>query len=331
MKAAVRALVLEPDALTSVVDHMGTLADPLRCRVLLVLERQELTVSELCAILQLPQSTVSRHLKTLADAGWVASRRDGTSRFYGTDLDALDSGARRLWPLVREQVSGGAGAAQDARRLASVLARRRSTSEAFFATASGQWDRLRADLFGETFHLHALLGLLDPDAVVADLGCGTGALSSLLAPHVRRVVAVDGSPDMLTAARRRLRQHANVDVRLGTLEQLPLEGASLDIAIMALVLHHVPDPARALSECARVLKVGGRALVIDMLPHDRAEYRHQMGHVWLGFSESQMRKLLSAAEFGQVRIHPLPIDADVKGPAVFVASARRNEERRTKD
>jgi ArsR family transcriptional regulator len=80
-----------------------------------------------------------------------------------------------------------------------------------------------------------------------------------------------------------------------------------------------------------VLKVGGRALVIDMLPHDRAEYRHQMGHVWLGFSESQMRKLLSAAEFGQVRIHPLPIDADVKGPAVFVASARRNEERRTKD
>jgi len=141
---------------TPILDHMAALADPIRVRMLLPLERHELTVSELCAVLQLPQSTVSRHLKTLADDGWVVSRRDGTSRFYGMALDGLDSGARQLWPVIREQVAGN-GTDQDERRLQSVLRRRRAKSEAFFSSASGQWDRLREELFGERVHLTALL------------------------------------------------------------------------------------------------------------------------------------------------------------------------------
>ena len=142
---------------TQILDHMAALADPIRCRMLLPLERHELTVSEICSVLQLPQSTVSRHLKTLADDGWVASRRDGTSRFYGMVLEDLDPGAQRLWPLIREQVSANNGADHDERRLKSVLTRRRSKSEEFFASASGQWDHLRSELFGDRFHLHALL------------------------------------------------------------------------------------------------------------------------------------------------------------------------------
>jgi len=321
MKSA-SVLAVERNAMDSMLEHMATLADPLRCRVLLVLDRHELTVSELCAILQLPQSTVSRHLKTLSDAGWVASRRDGTSRYYSLAIDELDGGARRLWPLMREQVAATTGANQDQRRLDSVLARRRSKSEEFFSSASGQWDRLRAELFGQSFHLHALLGLLDPNLVVADLGCGTGQLSELVAPYVRQVIAVDGSREMLDEARRRLNARA-VDLRLGTLEALPIEDGVVDVAMMGLVLHHVPDPSRALAECARVLKPGGRALVIDMLPHDRVEYQQQMGHVWLGFPESQLRKLLGAAGFMDVTIRALPIDADAKGPALFAAVARR--------
>lgn len=316
-------VVAERDALASVVDHMATLSDPLRCRMLRVLEQQELTVSELCAVLQLPQSTVSRHLKTLADAGWAASRRDGTSRYYTMSLVDLDTGAHRLWPLVREQVSGAAGTEQDDRRLASVLDRRRLKSEAFFSSASGKWDRLRTELFGDSFHLRALLGLLDPHAVVGDLGCGTGALSDLVAPYVSRVVGVDGSPDMLAAARRRMRSRDTVDLRLGSVERLPIEDDELDTAIMALVLHHVPDPAKALSECARVLKTGGRALVVDMLPHDRVEYQQQMGHVWLGFPEAQIARLMTAAGLADVRVHQLPIDDAAKGPALFAAVAAK--------
>src|SRR5258705_5617805 len=129
--------------------------------MLLILERHELTVSELCAVLQLPQSTVSRHLKTLSDASWVASRRDGTSRYYTLALDERDAHTRRLWSLLREQIATTAGADQDARRLKGVLRRRQTKSEEFFASAAGQWDRLRRELFGGMSALHALPALID--------------------------------------------------------------------------------------------------------------------------------------------------------------------------
>ena len=169
-----------------ILDHMAALADPIRCRILLPLERHELTVNEICSVLQLPQSTVSRHLKTLADDGWVVSRRDGTSRFYGMAMQELDPGAQRLWPLIREQVAGTNGAEQDERRLKTVLAKRRSKSEEFFASASGQWDHLRGELFGDRFHLHALLALIDPAMTIGDLGCGTGQVSAQRRRAARR-------------------------------------------------------------------------------------------------------------------------------------------------
>ena len=306
-----------------ILDHMAALADPIRCRMLLPLERHELTVTEICSVLQLPQSTVSRHLKTLADDGWVVSRRDGTSRFYGMALEELDPGAQRLWPLIREQVSGTNGADQDERRLKSALSRRRSKSEAFFASASGQWDHLREELFGDRFQLHALLALLDPALVVGDIGCGTGQVSALVARHVAQVIAIDGSIDMVQAARLRLKGAHHVDVRRGDIEALPIDDAQLDVAIVALVLHHVPDPGRALSEVRRVLKPRGRVLVVDMLPHDRAEYQQQMGHVWLGFSEKTMKKYLDGAGFERAQVTPLPTEEAAKGPSLFVATAMK--------
>ncbi|MBI3049391.1 MAG: metalloregulator ArsR/SmtB family transcription factor [Acidobacteria bacterium] len=310
--------------MVAILDHMSALADPTRCRILLLLEQHELTVSELCAVLRLPQSSVSRHLKTLADDDWVVSRRDGTSRFYSMPLDDLDSGASRLWPLIREQVAGTATAGQDEQRLRGVLARRRARSQEFFANAAAGWDRLRGDLFGDTFYLWALLGLIDPSLTVGDLGCGTGQLAETLAPHVHRVIAVDASPDMLTAARTRLGGFPNVDVRQGELETLPLQAGELDAALLSLVLHYSPDPARALAEVARVLQPGGRVLIVDMLPHDREEYHQQMGHVWLGFSEKQISRFLTGAGFGNVRVRALPVDPDAKGPALFAAIATRH-------
>jgi ubiquinone/menaquinone biosynthesis C-methylase UbiE/DNA-binding transcriptional ArsR family regulator len=307
----------------AIFDDLSALADATRSRMLLVLERHELTVSEICGVLQLPQSTVSRHLKTLSDAGWVTSRRDGTSRYYTLALDERGAATRRLWTLLREQVSGEPAADQDARRLKATLARRQTASQAFFATAAGKWDRLRGDLFGSASHLQVLPGLLDESWVVGDLGCGTGPLTEALAPFVARVVAVDRSSDMLQAAKRRLRDFANVDLRRGELEALPLDDAMLDAATLMLVLHHLPDPAAVLAEAARVMKPGGRLLICDMLPHDREEYRQQMGHVWLGFADDHMRRLLAAAGFGRVRSAPLPAASDARGPALFVATGVR--------
>ena len=307
----------------AIFDHLSVLGDPVRCRVVRLLEEHELTVSELCEVLQMPQSSVSRHLKLLGDDGWLSSRRDGTSRLYSVPADALDAGARRLWPILREQLGALPAAGQDAHRLVEVLARRRQRSQEFFSTAAGQWDKVREDLFGAVFHLHALLPLLSPDAVVGDLGCGTGQVAAALSPWVKRVVAVDESADMLRAARDRLGALKNVGVKEGNLERLPVRDAELDIAMLSLVLHHVPDPGQALAEVGRVVKPGGRVLVVDMLPHDRAEYRQGMGHVWLGFSAKHLTKLLNSAGFGDVRVGPLPVDRAAKGPALFVAVATK--------
>lgn len=308
----------------AIFDDLTTLSDATRGRMLLILERHELTVGELCAVLQLPQSTVSRHLKTLSDSNWVSSRRDGTSRYYTLALDERDAHTRRLWSLLREQIAGTPGADQDARRLKGVLGRRQSKSEEFFASSAGQWDRLRRDLFGGASALHALPALIDPSWTIGDLGCGTGETTAALAPFVTQTIAVDRSGEMLQAARRRLRGIAGVDVRRGELEALPIADRELDAAIMVLVLHHVPDPAAVLAQAARTVKPGGRFVLCDMLPHEHEEYKQQMGHVWLGFGDDQMRRLLGAAGFTDVRIVPLPVDPEAKGPALFVASAVRS-------
>ncbi len=303
--------------------HLASLADTTRSRLLLLLDRHELTVTELCAVMQLPQSTVSRHLKALADAGWVASRAEGTSNVYTmSPRDELDAAARRLWLLVREQVGPTPAAIQDERRLQRVLAERRTKSQEFFSSSAGQWDRVRDELFGDRFHLAAMAALAGADWVVGDLGCGTGQVSAALAPFVRRVIAVDASAAMLQAARKRLHGLENVDLRRGELEALPIDDHLLDLATMMLVLHHVGEPEKALAEVSRVLKPRGRLVLVDMLPHDREHYRQQMGHVWLGFSDEQMRRMLDAAGFAEVSIVSPPVEPKAKGPALLIATAR---------
>jgi ArsR family transcriptional regulator len=309
---------------SAIHDHLASLADTTRSRILLLLDRHELTVTELCAVMQLPQSTVSRHLKALADAGWIAARAEGTSNVYTMSArEELDAPARRLWLVVREHVGPTPAATQDQRRLQRVLAERRTKSQEFFSSSAGQWDRVREELFGDRFHLAALAAFAQADWVVGDLGCGTGQVSAALAPFVSRIVAVDASAAMLQAARKRLHGIDHIDLRRGDLEALPIDDRRLDAAVMMLVLHHVPEPARALAEVARVLKPGGRLVLVDMLPHDREHYRQQMGHVWLGFREEQTSRELADAGFEQIRVVPLPPDPKSKGPALFVATATR--------
>ena len=308
---------------TAILEHLSVLSDPVRCRVLAILEQDELTVTELCGILQLPQSTMSRHLKILAEDGWVDGRRDGTSRRYMAATLAEGSPAAEVWRITRTEVADSPAAIEDRARLQRVLTDRRRRSQEYFSSAAAEWTETRASLFGHDFDRFALLALLDRTWVVGDLGTGTGEMSLHLAPFVERVIAVDESEAMIQTARARLRNESNVEVRAGRIEALPIADNELDAAMLVLVLHYVPDPATAISEAARALVAGGQILIVDMLPHDRVEYQRSMGHLWLGFNPDQIGEWLAAAGFDRPIVSPLPTDTQARGPALFATSARK--------
>jgi ubiquinone/menaquinone biosynthesis C-methylase UbiE len=203
-----------------------------------------------------------------------------------------------------------------------VLASRRSAAQAFFSESAGEWDRLRGELFGSRPEFPALLGLLDERWTVGDLGCGTGSVAEVLSPFVRRVVAVDDSAEMLAAAEQRLRDRANVELRRGDVTSLPLGDGTLDAALLVLIGHYLPDPRAAFAEVARVLRAGGRMLMVDMTPHTREEYRITMGHLWLGFSPEELEGWAREAGLLGARYTQLLPDTAAKGPALFAFTAR---------
>ena len=304
----------EPDALFR---HLDTLNEPARVRLLWALEREELGAGELCRILQQPQSTVSRHLKALQIAGWIHRRAEGTNGWFRlADLDAV---AARMWAVVGDEHARSPLAAEDAVRLSAVLDARRTDGRTFFGRMSGQWDAIRHELFGDAFLLPALCALLPPGTRVADLGCGTGQAIAALAPWAAQVIGVDREQSMLDAAATRLRGVDTVDLRLGPLEALPLDDGEVDAVLLSLVLHHVDDPPRALAEARRVLASGGRAIVVDMIAHDRAEYRWTMGHTHLGFTREAFAGDAARVGLDLRSWHPLPPAAEALGPPLFVA------------
>lgn len=306
-----------------ILDLLSALGDETRTRILVLLERSEFNVSELCQALQLPQPTVSRHLRTLSEDGWVASRSEGRMRHYRL-AEELDAPRRQLWEVVRAGVAEFPMYAADAERSRGVLAERRRRSAEFFAASAEQWDHLRRDLFGVRAEFFPLLGFLDGDWTVGDLGTGTGGVAAALAPFVRKVVGVDRSAEMLRAAGERLEATANVELREGELEDLPVADHELDLAVLSLVLHYVVDPAEALAEAFRALKPGGRLLLVEMRAHDRGpRYAEEMGHVWPGFEPGQMAAWLREAGFRHVQARPLPPDPEAQGPLLFIASGSR--------
>jgi ArsR family transcriptional regulator len=224
-----------------------------------------------------------------------------------------------MWQLLRDQASLLPAAREDERRLTAVLSERRTRSQAYFSSAAGQWDRIRRELFGDHAHYQALLSLLDSELVVGDLGTGTGHIAALLAPVVKQVIAVDDSAPMLAAARRRLRGMRNVELRRGDLNALPVGDGELDAAVLFLVLAYIEEPTVALAQVRRVVPPRGRVLVVDMLPHERDDIAREMGHVWRGFSDIQIRKWAEQAGFQETSIRPLPADPEARGPSLFAA------------
>lgn len=310
--------------LADLTQWLNALSDPARLRILRVLEREELGVGELARVLQMPQSTVSRHLKLLSESGWLVRRPAGTATLYRFVGDSIDEDARQLWIVARNRLMRFRSFDDDSERLRQVLAERAATdSRAFFGRIGGEWDALRSELFGDRFTFEALVAMLSPDWVVADLGCGTGNVAELLAPVVKKVIAIDREPAMLDAARKRLKGVGNVEFRAGDLMKLPLKDREVDAAVVVLVMHHVDHPADAVREIARAVKSSGVIMIVDMVAHDRASYRHTMGHKHLGFSEKDVRGWAVAAGLTDVRFIRLRPDMQSKGPGLFVTKMRR--------
>ncbi|MEM1211106.1 MAG: metalloregulator ArsR/SmtB family transcription factor [Planctomycetota bacterium] len=303
---------------------LSAVSDAIRLRLLHLLENHELGVSELCEVTQLPQSTVSRHLKVLGEDRWVVSRRQGTTNRYRMLLDELSLTQRAIWVLSRQQTTGGATLEQDALRLTRVLERQAGPS-GFFDQAADAWDQTREELYGRAFATRAFAGLLPAHYTVVDLGCGTGSTLADLAPWVTKVVGIDRSKPMLAAAAGRIADLSNVELHRGELDALPLQDQYADAALLVLVLAYLEDPAPVLAEMHRILKPGGTALVIDLLQHERDDFRRDMEQVRCGFSAEGFGQLLTGAGFLPPAVAALPPEPHAKAPALLMARALRPE------
>jgi SAM-dependent methyltransferase len=312
---------LRAEGLRALVGHLGALGDETRIRLLLVLDQGEMNVGELGRVLQIPLSSVSRHLKTLAEAGWVRFRSEGTARVFRL-ATATEMSDPAIWTAVRALSGGTPSVQEDRERAEVVLAERHERARAFFRSEAGQWDEVRTRLFGARLDLVPFTGLL-AGSDVADLGCGTGGLMQSMAPVAASVVGVDREPEMLAAARTRLASHAHVTLQQGELEALPIAPASVDVAFLVLVLHLVAAPPRVLAEAARILRPGGRLILLDLRPHDRHDYRESMGHLWPGFDLEVLETWLREAGFCRTATHSLPPDPEASGPLLFLTSIVR--------
>jgi ArsR family transcriptional regulator len=319
----------------SIIKILRVVADPNRLRILLLLRSEELSVAELQEILTMGQSTISTHLSQLKQAGLVEDRRTGKSSLYRLTGDAADeAGALKGHDFSRaekDNKASGASApegrpsspAQTNNFLATLLAqaaleipeapadqaamrlvlrKRQDKMRTFFDSVAG---RLGKDYVpGKSWKslAEALLRLMPP-MVIADLGAGEGSSALLLSQSAVRVIAVDTSAKMLDVARDQALRAGiqNVEYRLGDMEDIPIDSATVDLAFFSQSLHHALHPARALAEAHRILSPGGRIVILDLVKHRFEEARELYADEWLGFSESDLESMLQKAAFQNIQ------------------------------
>jgi len=329
------------------------LADATRQRLLRVLSLQELSVSELVEVLDQPQSTLSRHLKVLRQAGLLVDRRSRTTVLYaavppdrqlpghgpvarlgGNGLRRSSTGINGLRGRLLEWVGNEELDPTVQARLERVISRRSGPRRDFFESVGARWDQLRIEAFGEVFHFEALAALLPAEWTVADIGTGTGYLLPVLSSRFHRVIAVEPAGTMLEVARNRCAQISanNVVFREGSLSRLPLDNGEVDLAIASLVLHHVDWVEPALAELRRCIRVGGRLLIVEQEEHHHPEFHERMGDHWWGFSPEALAERVGQAGFAGMKVRPLctarparPHVNDV--PKLFVLTAVADKQR----
>ena len=300
-----------------------------RLRLLALLDEAELTVSELVTILGQSQPRVSRHLKLLVEGGLVERHREGAWAFFTAAHQGAGAGLVR--DILARLDRADPQLVADRARLAEARAARSASAERYFAAQAPDWDRVRALHVAEDRVESAILDAVGPGPVRAllDLGTGTGRMLELLAPRADRAIGIDGSHAMLNLARQRIGRAAlrNVQLRQGDLYALPVERDGYDLVVVHQVLHYLDEPARALREAARVLRPGGRLLVVDFAPHADESLRDLHAHRRLGFARAEIEGFLHDAglEAGEgLDLAPAPGEADKLAVSLWLARDRRN-------
>ncbi|WP_061932473.1 metalloregulator ArsR/SmtB family transcription factor [Aureimonas sp. AU22] len=291
------------------VEMLKALAEPTRFRLVLLVSAQDLTVSDLTAILGQSQPRISRHLKLLVEAGAVERHQEGSWAYFRLSDEPL---AARLVQALRESVRDEDGAlARDAERLAEVRRERAERAASYFARNAAQWDRIRSLHVPDVDVEDALLTALGPTmrfAAHLDVGTGTGRMLELLAPLCSRAIGIDASREMLAIARAKLDAAGvtQATVRQGDVYRLPGPRGGFDLVTLHQVLHYLDDPAAAIRECAGALRPGGRLAVVDFAPHTLEFLRAEHAHLRLGFSEATLSQLMRASGLEVESLQSLP-------------------------
>jgi len=280
---------------SSILKSLRVLADPNRLRILLLLEREELSVAELQEVLSTGQSRISTHLAQLKQAGLVEDRKQGKNSLYSLK-------DRQFVDLLHAAASEIPEAAEDLDTLTLVLEKRTDKVRRYFDELAGKFGRDYVPGRSWKGLAETLLQLMPP-MVIGDLGAGEGTFSQLLAQRAERVIAVDNSANMVEFGARLAQENGltNLEYRLGDLESPPIEPNSLDLAFFSQSLHHALHPARAVRAAYDLLKPGGRIVILDLKRHNFEQARELYADTWLGFSEMDLRTYLTDAGFEKVQ------------------------------
>jgi ubiquinone/menaquinone biosynthesis C-methylase UbiE len=280
---------------------LKALADPMRLRVLAAVAEEELTVGEVQEVVKSVQSSVSRNLAILRDAGFVRDRREGTNVYFSVRQDMPEE-AHGLYKSLQTKFGELPEAKADRARLEGCRRRRLQRSRNYFESVAGDWERIRKSYFDDRVTSIAIEKLLPQNLVLADIGCGTGNLTFELARFAHKVIGVDLSQEMLRRARNVAseKQLRNVEFRRGDALKLPLEARSVDAAFCVMVLHFLSDPQQAIAELCRITRAGGSVIVVDLVQHGQEWMREQMAHRWLGFERSAMEEWFRVAGVAEI-------------------------------
>jgi ArsR family transcriptional regulator len=305
-------------------DLWQILADSTRLRILALVGLEELSVAELQHILHLGQSRISTHLSVLRSARLVQARRDGKRVYYSLSR-TLSAREKQLLDAGFETLAEIPAAAKDPQALKLILEKRRQAARDYFNRVAGRAGKNFCP--GRTWaQVGPLLAAMIPPVVVADLGAGEGELSRLIAQHAKQVIAVDNSPKMVAFGKTQAaqKQITNLEYRLGDLADPPIPRESVDIVMLSQALHHAAQPAGAVLAASRILKRGGKLVILDLNQHLFDKARELYGDLWLGFSEVDLRQWMTDAGFGAISIQLLP--AEEKPPRLqpLLAVATKN-------
>jgi len=281
--------------MASILKSLKLLADPTRLRILLLLEREPLSVAELQEILGMGQSRISTQLSQLKAEGLVTDQRSGKNNIYTIEAPA------HLIDLARMAAAEIAETAADSAAMSHLLRKRRDKARAYFDQLAGKFGKNYVPGRSWKSLAEALFKAMSP-GVVADLGAGEGTLSQLLAQRAEKVIAVDNSPKMVEFGAQLALDHGlpNLEYRLGDIENPPIETASVDLAILSQALHHAEHPQRAIAEAFRILKPGGRLIILDLLQHSFEQAHELYADLWLGFPEVEIVRMLETAGFSAI-------------------------------